>query len=307
MRNLSIAILSFIQLTMMYGQAPTLAEKLGYPADARLLIVHADDAAVSHSTNQAIFDAFEKGAITSTAIMVPCPWFPEMATYAVQHPEYDYGLHLTYTSEWNTYKWGGLAPDDEISSLINKQGYFYPTTAEAVNHADPAEVEKEMRAQIDKALSFGIMPSHLDSHMLPHFGNQEVFNIYLKLGEEYHIPVLLSQEYLDEHDNLQIPESYHPVIIDEIFEATPEVLPSKWTDHYDSLLRNIGPGVYELIFHLAYADEETRAMTQGFEYYDVAWRQRDLDYAMSSEFQKVLQENNIQLITWKQIQQVMYP
>ena len=307
MKRCIAVIIALSEVYALVGQQTTLAEKLGYAPDAKLLIIHADDAAVSHSTNQAIFDAFEKGVITSAAIMVPCPWFPEMAEFARNHPEYDFGLHLTYTSEWNTYKWSGISSAYEISSLLNDQGYFYSTTPEAVKHADPSEVDKEMRAQIERALAFGFRPTHFDSHMLPHFGNQEVFGMYLKLGEDYRVPVLLPQNYLDLYDSLHIPETIKPVIIDRIIEATPDVPSSEWSAYYTQLLKDLTSGVYELIFHLAYDNEETRAMTQGFEHYEATWRQRDVDYALSNEFQQVLKENNIQLITWRQIQRVMYP
>ena len=306
--NFLLIALSFsIGDCILLGQPLTLAERLGYDKDARLLIVHADDAAVSHSTNQAIFDAIEKGHISSTAIMVPCPWFPEIASFAVENPEYDYGLHLTFTSEWYTYKWGGISSADQISGLLDDQGYFYSTTEEAVQHADPAEVDREMRAQIEKALAAGIIPSHFDSHMLPHFGSLELFEIYLKLGEDYHIPVLLPKNYLEERDSFNIPQLNNHVIIDELIETPTDIKPEDWNQYYTGILQNLQPGVYELIFHLAYDNEETRAMTRYHEYYEATWRQRDVDYCMSEEFQEVLKANNIQLITWRQIQKIMYP
>ncbi len=308
--DLKLFVLSLLFISGIYtlgAQPATLAEKLGYSPDAKLLIVHADDAGVSHATNQAVFDAFKKGLISSASIMVPCPWFPEMADFAVNHPEYDFGLHLTYTSEWNTYKWSGISPANQISSLLDEQGYFYATTQKAIQHAHPVEVEKEMRAQIEKALSFGINPSHLDSHMLPHFGNLKLFKMYLKLGVDYRIPVLIPRNYLAERDSFYIPEIESQIIIDEIFETTTDIQPSEWNNYYTGILQNLGPGVYELIFHLAYDNEETRAMTNGNDYYEASWRQRDVNYCMSNEFKEVLKENNIRLITWRQIQKIMYP
>ena len=291
----------------IHAQQKNLAEKLGYTPDAKLLIIHADDAGVSHATNQAIFDAFEKGLISSTAIMVPCPWFPEMADFVVRNPEYDYGLHLTFTSEWYTYKWGGISPAGQIPSLLDDQRYFYLTTEAAVEHALPEEVEIEMRAQIEKALAAGINPSHLDSHMLPHYGSLELFKIYLKLGEEYRIPVLIPKNYLDTREDFLIPELENHIVIDEIYEATPDINPDEWSQYYTNILQNLKPGINELILHLAYDTEETRAMTRGHGFYDVTWRQRDVDFIMNSEFQKILKKNHIQLITWRQIQQLLYP
>ncbi len=284
-----------------------MAEKLGYSPNAKLLIVHADDAGVSHATNQAIFDAFEKKLITSTAIMVPCPWFPEIAKYAVNHPEYDFGLHLTYTSEWNTYKWSGISSANEIPSLLNEQGYFYATTKEAVKHASANEVDKEMRTQINKALEFGIKPTHFDSHMNTHFGSQKIFKKYLKLGSDYQVPVLIPKNYLEDNDSINIPELKDYLIIDGLIEIPTTIQPTEWNSYYTNILQNLTPGIYELIVHLAYDNEETRAMTRDHDYYEASWRQRDVDFISSYEFQQVLNENNIQLITWRQIQEVMFP
>src|SRR6478752_1105787 len=97
-----------------YSQEKKLAEKLGYSKDAKLLILHADDVGLSHSEDSATITAFNKGGITSASIMVPCPWFPEIAAYAKQHPELDWGIHLTFTSEWKNYKWDGVASSNEI-------------------------------------------------------------------------------------------------------------------------------------------------------------------------------------------------
>lgn len=183
--------LMMVSLVACGQEEKNLSEKSGYPADTRLLIVHADDLGVAHSVNTASVEAFEKKGITCGSIMVPCPWFPEMAEIARNHPEYDISIHLTLTAEWEHYKWDGVLPASEIPSLINEEGYFYPDASDVVKHADPAEVEKEIRAQIDRALAFGIKPIHIDNHMGPLFMKQELMKIYLKVGKDYNLPVLI--------------------------------------------------------------------------------------------------------------------
>src|SRR5690242_4753276 len=106
------------------AQTKTVAEQLGYPADTKLLIIHADDLGVSHSENEASISALEKGSVSSASIMVPCPWFPEIADYATQHPTADLGLHLTLTAEWKFYKWGTVVPTSETASLLNDKKFF---------------------------------------------------------------------------------------------------------------------------------------------------------------------------------------
>jgi predicted glycoside hydrolase/deacetylase ChbG (UPF0249 family) len=169
----------------------TMAEKLGYEADEKLLIVHADDIGVARSVNIASARAFESGGVTSGSVMVPCPWFPDFAAYYREHQPLDVGIHVTLTAEWDYYKWGGISPAGEIPSLLDENGYFYSTVEEVGEHADPAEVEKEIRAQIERALALGIRPTHLDTHMGSVMATPELVQIYLKLGREYDLPVLV--------------------------------------------------------------------------------------------------------------------
>src|SRR6266403_6085820 len=113
------------------AQNKTVAERLGYSADSKLLIVHADDLAVAHSVDTASFDALDKNAVTSASIMVPCPWLTEVAAYAKNHPDADLGLHLTLTSEWKIYRWGPVESKDKVRSLLDPSGYLWPETPAA--------------------------------------------------------------------------------------------------------------------------------------------------------------------------------
>ena len=122
MKN-QIAILLFcLCASILSAQTKTTAERLGYPKDARLVIIHADDLGVSHSENAASIAAMEKGCVSSASIMVPCPWFPEIAAYAQSNPGADLGLHITLTSEWKYYKWGPVTAKEKVPGLVNKNG-----------------------------------------------------------------------------------------------------------------------------------------------------------------------------------------
>ena len=162
-----------------------LAQKLGYQENAKLLIIHADDAGLSHSENQATIQALQNGSVNSYSIMVACPWFYEMATFAKNNPNYDCGIHLTLTCEWENYRFGPVLPLSEVSSLTDQNGYFYKTRKDFKNNAKPAEIKKELTAQIERALQFGIQPTHLDSHMCSVGVTPEILKIYKELGRTY--------------------------------------------------------------------------------------------------------------------------
>src|SRR6266542_2288570 len=169
---------AFLSIGTVSAQSKTVAERLGYPADSKLLIVHADDLAVAHSVNSASFDELEKNAVTSASILVPCPWLTEVADYAKAHPDADLGLHLTLTSEWKTYRWGPVESSDKVSSLLDPAGKFWSETASVATNAKPQELEREIRAQVDRAMALGIHPTHLDSHMGALFATPELFAAY---------------------------------------------------------------------------------------------------------------------------------
>src|SRR5689334_9636368 len=126
---------------------PSVQERLGYPATARLLIIHADDLGMSHSVNRATFEALEKGWITSSSILVPCPWFPEVVRFAKSHPNADLGIHLALNSEWTDYRWTPLTAKEKVPSLLDEQGYMPNDETIVAKQAKPAEVNLELQAQ----------------------------------------------------------------------------------------------------------------------------------------------------------------
>jgi predicted glycoside hydrolase/deacetylase ChbG (UPF0249 family) len=191
MKKILISAL-FLPVFVTHAQK-TLQEKLGFSKDSKLLILHADDLGMSHSENSATIYGMEHGSINSASIMVPTPWFSEIAAYARAHPMADLGLHLTLTSEWSYLKWGPVASKSEVPGLVNKNGFLFSSVDSVHRSATTAEVEKELRAQIEKAKQFGVDFTHLDSHMGTIFGKAEFLKVLIKLGREYKVPVLLSK------------------------------------------------------------------------------------------------------------------
>jgi hypothetical protein len=141
------------------------AEKLGYAADARLLVVQAEDLGMAHSIDKASFEALEKGWVTTAGILVPGPWFPEVLRWSRNHPNADLGIRLDLNADWSSYRWRPVSGLQRGSGLTDPGGYLSSSQVYVAQHATPAEVEGEARAQIEMAKRAGIPISHLDNHM----------------------------------------------------------------------------------------------------------------------------------------------
>jgi chitin disaccharide deacetylase len=279
----------------------SLAERLGYARDAKLVIVHADDLGMTHSVNAASVKGLESGLVTSASIMVPCPWFPEIADYLKSHIEADLGLHLTLTSERVFYRWGPVAPRDKVPSLVDTNGYFHLNWTETTR-IDAKEVELEIRAQIDKAIRMGVRPTHLDSHQYRLFENgKDIFESVLRVARDYKLPVFMVREWFAERPYLASSLSPDDLVVDHTVTMEPGVAPEKWADFYTKALKNLEPGVTVFIIHLAFDDEEMRAATRERDTWGAAWRQRDFDFFTSAEFRALLREQNIKLVTWREL------
>jgi predicted glycoside hydrolase/deacetylase ChbG (UPF0249 family) len=278
----------------------TVQERLGYPASARLLVIHADDLGMNHSVNRATFEALEKGWITSASILVPCPWFPEVARWATQHPNADLGIHLALTSEWTDLRWGPVSGADRVPSLVDAHVYFPLDTPDVARNAKVADVEYELHSQIDRAKNAGIPLTHLDMHMAGMVSSAALFAVYGKLRDEYKLPILL--EPSGTHGSpagISVPAE--EITVQRIVIMEPGVAPKDWLDWYKEQLAQLSPGVYQLIVHLAYDDEEMRGTTWDHPDWGAAWRQRDLDTVKSAEFRQFLKKQGFVLMTWKDL------
>jgi chitin disaccharide deacetylase len=301
-RNLGLAIL--LITSSLIAQTKTVAERLGYPADSKLLILHADDLAVAHSEDAASFDALDKHAVTSASIMIPCPWLTEVADYAKAHPDADLGLHLTLTSEWKTYRWGPVESKDKVTSLLDSSGYLWPDTPQSVGTLKADEAEREIRAQIERAVAMGIHPTHVDTHMGTLLSRPDLFAVYVKVAHEYKLPflALLTPNLSSDRSSFL---SSKDVLLDSVVIADPSVHPGDWKTFYANAINNLKPGVTEIIVHLGYDDAELQAVMVGHADYGAAWRQRDYDVITSPEFKKLIQDNHVILIHWSELKKLL--
>jgi predicted glycoside hydrolase/deacetylase ChbG (UPF0249 family) len=296
---------SLLVATTMHAQTRTIAERLGHPANSKLLILHADDLGVAHSENAASFDALDKGVINSASIMIPTPWVTEVAEYAKKSPNADLGLHLTLTSEWATYRWGSTAPRDQVPSLHDADGTLPRDTRTVATRAKLDEVEKELRAQVDRAYALGIKPTHLDSHMGALFNTPELMATYVKVARSYKLPFLAF--IATPRPGTQAVVTKADVIPDTVIIADERVKTDQWKQFYLDAINGLKPGLTELIVHLGYDDAELRAVTVSHDAYGAAWRQRDYDVLNSAEFKKALKDNNVVLVTWRELGKLMPP
>ena len=296
---------SLLVATTMHAQTRTIAERLGHPANSKLLILHADDLGVAHSENAASLDALDKGAVNSASIMIPTPWVTEVAEYAKKNPNADLGLHLTLTAEWATYRWGSTAPRDQVPSLHDEDGTLPRSTMTVMTRAKLDEVEKELRAQIDRAYAIGIKPTHVDSHMGALFSNPELMATYVKVARSYKLPFL--GFIATPRPGTQAVVTKADIIPDTVIIADEKVPADKWKQFYLDAVKGLKPGLTELIVHLAYDDAEMRAVTVNHDAYGAAWRQRDYDVLNSAEFKKALKDNNVVLVTWRELGKLMPP
>ena len=289
---------------MLSISAQTLADRLGYPPGTRLVVIHADDLGMTHAVNAAAIKALEAGTINSASLMVPCPWFPEIADYAKSHPDADFGLHLTLTSERVYYRWGPVASRDKVPSLVDENGYFHHDW-EQNEHIDAKEVEIELRSQIDRALAMGVRPTHLDSHQYRLImSGKELFDAMLRVAHAYKLPVFVTRDWFADHPYLQSSLGPEDIVLDHTVTIEPDIPPEKWAEFYLTALKNLQPGVTEFVIHPGYDNDELRAATRERSTWGAAWRQRDYDFFTSDQFRHVLAQQNIKLITWRELARV---
>jgi hypothetical protein len=304
MRTLAALRISFFMLAICapgFGQAPVRAvqERLGYASSARLLIIHADDFGMNHSVNRATSEALTHHWITSASILVPCPWFPEAAAFAKAHPDLDLGIHQALNSEWTGFRWGPVTSTDKVPTLLDADGYLPLDTPQVTRKANPAEVEAELQSQINRAQQFGVHITHLDTHMAALFGSPDLYKVYLKMGYAHQLPIL--EEWQGTHGPLGLNPPQEEMLVQKVISIEPGVAASDWTAWYEKQLTPLGPGVYEMIIHLAYDDDEMRGATFDHADWGAAWRQHDLDMVKSAEFQKFLKDQGFILVGWKDL------
>lgn len=280
------------------------------PGATRYLIIHADDAGMCHSENRGTIDAMEQGIVSSTSVMVPCPWFPEFAQWARENPNRDCGVHLTLNSEWKFYRWGPVAPREKVPSLIDEQGFLWDNVEQVIKYVKVEEAAIELQAQIDRAKAFGVPITHLDTHMGAIVSRPDLVELYARLALENDLPILalrqidpeMAKEYpalaQQQEQILQLFKQRGLPLLDHLAQFYEGETHQERTENYLKCLRSLPPGTTQLIIHCGYDDAELRAVTSSASRRD-SDRRVFTDPAVIDQIGKL----GIEVITWKQFRQ----
>ncbi len=289
-------------------EASTWAEKLGFPKDKRVLILHADDAGMCDEANQAVQSYLEKNHIQSAAVMMPCPYAEDIVAWYKRHPEKDIGLHLTLTSEWKSYRWGPVADAQQVPGLIDPDGFLWHEVIDVVKNASPKEVEMEIRAQIDKALALGVKPSHIDTHMGTLYGSVEFAQVYMKVAMEYGIPAMVieftdpvvarfrEQGYPITDEMVAFASDYTLPKLDDFYAAPDGGTFEEKKQKFFELVRSLKPGITEIIFHPSVESENLKSITN-------SWQQRVWEARMFADPEVIqfFKDEGILFTNWKEM------
>jgi len=284
--------------------APRANEILGYPTDARLLIVNADDFGMCHGQNLGAIRSITEGLVSSCSLMAPTPWCMHAAEFLRQHPDVSFAVHLTVVSEYRHYRWGPLAAAGDVPSLIDDSGHFFGDDRfdHILEAADIGELETEFRAQIEAVLGLGLKPTHLDSHYGPHEQRQDIFDLVVSLAREFGLAVRagspdLVQSLLEQG----LPAAEHGVLDSGRIppEAKAAVLAGR--------LRELPAGLSEWALHPGIATDELRAIMADPRVPGVTGtpegRQSDFDFAVSEEAARIVDAEGIRIIGYRELQQ----
>jgi len=291
-------------MTGFSAEKRSLAERLGYKATDKILIVNGDDTGMCHAANMATTESLEKGLMRTATIMVPCPWFPEIAAYAKQNPDKDFGIHLCHTSEWVKYRWGPVADRDQVAGLLDPDGYLWRDVEDVYKNAKPEEALNEGRAQIKKALAAGIDVTHLDSHMGTLQLNPDYMKVYVQLGVEFDLPLrMASQETMARFGQPELRNQIaaQGVLFPDYFvydELKDEKNGVK--EFWLRIVKNLKPGVTELYIHAALPTDEMKAISG-------SWSTRAQEYEVfthDEDMKRLIKEQNIILMGYRPIREL---
>jgi predicted glycoside hydrolase/deacetylase ChbG (UPF0249 family) len=297
--------LKFIKNSTQKEDFKTIAEKLGYSEDDKLLVIHADDLGLEESVNSTSFESLKKNTVSSASVIMTTINIDEIANFSELNPTLDLGVHLTVTSEWKMHKWGGILQNKDIPSMLNSNNHFYCNKRKFTKFSNLDEVRNELQAQIDLAVSMGINISHIDSHEGALFFDPDVFKMYLNLAKRNNLLAFVPIQ-ASVHFDENFPKPDHAIIFDQFFMAEAGIKPNEMEKYYLDILDNLKPGLSQIIVHFGLDNDKMKDITQGKTNYGSLWREIDYNVMNSEKFIKSLEENNIKLINYSDLKNVIF-
>jgi chitin disaccharide deacetylase len=270
---------------------------LGYPVDARLLIINADDFGMCNSVNEAIFGALKEGVVRSTTLMVPCPWALHAMHFLADHPEIPCGVHLTVISDWGDYRWGPVTPKEKVPSLINTAGYFYnfEHMPEFLAQVSLDQLELEFRAQIEVVLAAGLKPTHLDWHALRIGSRPDILELMLRLAKEYGLALRMAgRSWIEKVQSQGLPANDYDFLDSYLLDPVTKAA------SYAELLHKLPVGLSEWAVHPGLDNPELLAIEPGGNHI----RQTDFDFLTSQQAKDIVKEEGIILLDYRALQDV---
>jgi predicted glycoside hydrolase/deacetylase ChbG (UPF0249 family) len=270
---------------------------LGYPADARLLIINADDFGMCHSVNEAIFGVLKEGVVRSTTLMAPCPWALHAMRFLADHPEIPFGVHLTAISEWVGYRWGPVVAREKVPTLIDEAGYFYnfEQMPEFLAQVRFDQLEMEFRAQIEVVLATGLNPTHLDWHCLRLDGKPDVSELMFRLAREYGLAFRVNgRSLIKKVQSRGLPTNDYDIL------DSYQLDPIDKAERYAELLHELPVGLSEWAVHPGLDNSELLAIDPSGRHI----RQTDFDFLISQQAKDIVKEEGIVLLDYRALQDV---
>lgn len=286
--------------------------RLGFADDDRVAIIHTDDIGMCLPSIQAFSKLWEFGLISSGAVMIPCPWALKAAAFAREHPQADLGVHITLTSEWKTYRWGPISTRDPQSGLIDEEGYFYHLAQPAREHGDPGYVEREIEAQVARAKSLGMQPTHMDTHMGV-VASPKFMTGYLMVALKHRLPPMIFR--MDEAGwratgmdaqtaamamRVTAELEAHGLPLMDHIVGLPLDKPEARLEQAKAAISALQPGVTHFIIHPCAPSPELSEITPD-------WRARVADYEtfQMDALRKHVQSSGVKVIGYRQLQALM--
>jgi predicted glycoside hydrolase/deacetylase ChbG (UPF0249 family) len=261
------------------------AVRLGFEKEERVALIHVEDIGLCRTGDEGAVLALE-GAATCGSVMVPCPAFPEMAAVSRSRPDLDLGVHLTLNAEYETLRWGPLR--DDVPGLVSPDGGMWRTLKETVLNASPEEADRELRAQVDRALESGIDATHLDAHMGTAL-NPKFVEVYARIALDYQLPAFIPRIDMAELESRGLGERYEPYaglidrlekqgfpIFDQFDGESLSFTPGEGAQHNARRVDSLRPGLSFLILHAARGAPELESISP-------RWRQRDEEHRIYSD------------------------